>query len=114
MIGVDLGLIGVDLGCLFLPFAEVVCSLLVLKLESISLDIVSTDLFQGRLKAEGYIKTQLDCYWVGPLDFNFLVEIKLGCPINPQKVKLFAGGSTATKKLLTCRTNKLRATCAMH
>ena len=34
----------------------------------------------------------LNCHWVGSLDFTFLVEIK-----NPQKVKLFAGGSTATK-----------------
>ena len=36
----------------------------------------------------------LDCYWVGSLDFNFLVEIKLGFPLNPPKSeKLFAGGS---------------------
>ena len=41
----------------------------------------------------------LDCYWVGSLDFHFLVEIK-GVPLNPQKVKLFAAGSTATK--LSC------------
>ena len=33
----------------------------------------------------------------GSLDFNFLVEIKLGFPLNPQTVKLFAGGSTTTK-----------------
>ena len=32
----------------------------------------------------------LDCYWVGSLDFIFLVEIKLGLPLNPQEVKLFA------------------------
>ena len=30
----------------------------------------------------------LDCYWVGSLDFN-LVEIKLGFPLNPQKVVHF-------------------------
>ena len=29
----------------------------------------------------------LDCYWVGSLDFNFLVEIQLGFPLNLQKVK---------------------------
>ena len=39
----------------------------------------------------------LDGYWVGSSDFNFLVEIKLGFPLIPQKVELFAGGSTATK-----------------
>ena len=27
----------------------------------------------------------LSCYWVGSLDFNFLVEIKLGFPPNPPK-----------------------------
>ena len=37
------------------------------------------------------LSQSLDCYWVGSVDFNFLVEI------NPPKVKLFAGGSTATK-----------------
>ena len=31
----------------------------------------------------------LVCYWVGSLDFNFLVEIKLGFPPYPQKVILF-------------------------
>ena len=40
----------------------------------------------------------LDCYQVGSLDFDFLVEIKLGFPPNPQKVKLFDGGSTATQR----------------
>ena len=31
----------------------------------------------------------LDCYWVGSLDFNSLVEIKLGfSDLNPQQVKL--------------------------
>ena len=34
---------------------------------------------------------RLDCCWVVSLDFNFLVEIKLGFPLNPQKVQLFAG-----------------------
>ena len=38
----------------------------------------------------------LDCYWVGSLDFNFFVEIKLGFPLNPPKSgetkTLFAGG----------------------
>ena len=29
----------------------------------------------------------LYCYWVGSLGFNVLVEIKLGFPLNPQKVK---------------------------
>ena len=38
-----------------------------------------------------------DCYPVGSLDFNFLVEIK-GVSTKPPKVKHFAGGSTATKK----------------
>ena len=41
----------------------------------------------------------LDCYWVGSLDFNSLVEIKWWFPLSPQKVELFAGGSTATKLL---------------
>ena len=36
----------------------------------------------------------LDCYWVGSLDFNFLGN--QGVSTKPQKVKLFAGGSTAT------------------
>ena len=31
-------------------------------------------------------RCMLDCYWVGSLDFNFLVEIKLNFPLNPQKV----------------------------
>ena len=34
----------------------------------------------------------LDCYWVGSLDVNFLVEIKLGFPLKPQKVKLWQEG----------------------
>ena len=46
--------------------------------------------------ALGAVCLGLDC-WVGPLDFNFFVEIKLGFPLTPQKVELFAGGSTATK-----------------
>ena len=29
---------------------------------------------------------RLHCYWVGSFDFHFLVEIKLGFPLNPQKV----------------------------
>ena len=33
------------------------------------------------------------------LDFNFLVEIKLGFPLNPQKVNIFAERSTTTKKI---------------
>ena len=34
----------------------------------------------------------LDCYWVGSLDFDFLVEIKLGSPLNsPTVAHLFAG-----------------------
>ena len=41
-------------------------------------------------------RTLLDCYWVGSLDFSFW-EIKGFCSLNPQKVKLFTGGSTATK-----------------
>ena len=36
--------------------------------------------------------TCLDCYWVGSLDFNFLVEFKLGFPLNPQKVIHFLQG----------------------
>ena len=32
------------------------------------------------------------CYWVGSLDFNFLIEIKLGFPLNPQKVIHFLQG----------------------
>ena len=35
---------------------------------------------------------KLDCYWVGSLDFNLLVEIKLGFPLNPQKVIHFLQG----------------------
>ena len=31
--------------------------------------------------------SDLDCYWAGSLDFNFLVEIKLCFPLNPQKVR---------------------------
>ena len=38
----------------------------------------------------------LDRYWVGSLDFNFLVAIKR-VSTKPQKVKLFAGGPAATK-----------------
>ena len=38
----------------------------------------------------------LDRYWVGSLDFNFFGKYRC-LPLNPQKVKLFAGGSTATK-----------------
>ena len=45
-----------------------------------------------------------DCYWVGSLDCHFLVEIKSGFPLNhteaPKSEALFAGGSTATKKIL--------------
>ena len=37
-------------------------------------------------RASTYV-THLDCYWVGSLDFDFLVEINLGFPLNPQKVK---------------------------
>ena len=37
-------------------------------------------------------------YWLGSLDFSFLVEIKKGFPLNPQKAIHFVqGGSTATK-----------------
>ena len=42
----------------------------------------------------------LGCFWVGSLDFNFLVEIKVGFPLNPQKVKLtFCRGVVAATKL---------------
>ena len=35
------------------------------------------------------------CYWVGSLDFNFLVEIRLGFPLDrPTSYSLFAGGSS--------------------
>ena len=34
----------------------------------------------------GKAGTTLACYWVGSLDFNFLVEIRWGFPLNPQKV----------------------------
>ena len=44
------------------------------------------------------VRPPLDCYWVGSSEFHFLVEIKLCCLLlTPKKVKLFAGGSTATK-----------------
>ena len=33
-----------------------------------------------------------DCCWVGSLDFNVLVEIKLGFPLDPQKVFNFLQG----------------------
>ena len=37
--------------------------------------------------------SNLDCYWVGSLDFNFLVEIKLGFPLNPpNKLNFLQGG----------------------
>ena len=41
--------------------------------------------------------SSLDCYWLGALDSNLLVEIK-GFSTKPnEKGKLFAEGSTATK-----------------
>ena len=42
----------------------------------------------------------LDCYWGGSLDFNFWLKSKC-FPLSPQKVKLFAGGSTATNFAMT-------------
>ena len=39
----------------------------------------------------------LDCYWVGSLHFILFWKSR-GLPLNSQKVKLLAGGSTATKQ----------------
>ena len=44
----------------------------------------------------GFVGVALDCYWVGSLHFNFFGKSR-AFPLNPQKVKLFAEGSTATK-----------------
>ena len=41
-------------------------------------------------------RLELDCYGVGSLDYNLLVEIN-GVSIKHTKVQLFAEGSTATK-----------------
>ena len=49
----------------------------------------------------------LDCYWVGSVGFNFSGN-QGGFPLNPQKVKLFAGGSTATKKQISPRFSRAR------
>ena len=47
---------------------------------------------------QGHKGQKLDCYWLGSLDFNLLVEIKLGCPLNrARRVKLFAGGKSKAK-----------------
>ena len=41
----------------------------------------------------------LDCYWVGSFDFNFLVEIKLGFPVNPPKVDHFLQGGRCSNQV---------------
>ena len=38
------------------------------------------------------VESLLDCYWVGSLDINFLVETKLCFPLNPQRVVNFLQG----------------------
>ena len=38
------------------------------------------------------VKTTLDCYWPGSLDFNFLGGKCFFSPLYPEKVELFAGG----------------------
>ena len=46
-------------------------------------------------------ETNLDCYWVGSLDFSFFGKLR-GFPLNPQKVQLFAEGSAATAGGVLC------------
>ena len=55
----------------------------------------------------------LDCYWVGSLDFSFL-ENNGFFQLNPQKVKLFARGSTATKWQTTLVGSFLFGHTAVH
>ena len=50
----------------------------------------------------------LDCYWVGSLDFHFLGNQGV-FHSTPQKVKLFAGGSTATVRFVLALATKLQA-----
>ena len=49
----------------------------------------------------GFLKVspRIDFYWVGSLDFKIFWKSR-GFPQKPQKVKLFAEGSTATKKIV--------------
>ena len=58
---------------------------------------VMTNQIQRVMETLGMPTPILDCYWVGSLDFNCLVEIKGFSTKPPQKVQLVAGGSTATK-----------------
>ena len=44
----------------------------------------------------------LDCYWVGSLDLNCLVEIKLGFPLHFQKAKLFLRGGGVNSNQVPC------------
>ena len=39
----------------------------------------------------------LDCYWVGSVDLNFFENQRVFHQPPPKRVRLFAGGSTATK-----------------
>ena len=48
----------------------------------------------------GFEVIQLDCHWVGSLDICFFFGgggKSRGFQLTPQKVKLFAGGSTTAK-----------------
>ena len=42
--------------------------------------------------------SNLDGYWVGSLDFNFLVETKLCFPLNPPKVVNFLQGGSCSNQ----------------
>ena len=47
---------------------------------------------------------QLYCYWVGSLDFEFLVEIKVFSTKAPKSCQLFAGGSLQQPSfIVSCR-----------
>ena len=46
---------------------------------------------------------QLDCYWVGSLDFNFLVETKVFSSTPPNSETLFARGGRCNQERWTLR-----------
>ena len=55
-------------------------------------------LFFGRLPLQLEGALFFDCYWVGSLDFNFLVEICRCLPVNPKKVLNFLQRSPCSTK----------------
>ena len=51
----------------------------------------------GKIGGEGDTRLDLTVCWVGSLDFHFLIEVKVGFPLNPKSETFRRGGSAATK-----------------